>query len=222
MKNEIAKMLVGTLAGYDEQRDRSLQVDVGPSSIGDCRRRVFMHLTQAPKINPTDSLAAIMGTFIHSGIAEAIKREDPFDDNFLIEQEFAVEGLRGHVDLYIKDRKQIVDWKTTKVKSLRYFPSEQQRMQVQVYGYLLTQNGYEVEQVTLVAIARDGGFNDVREHTEPYDPEMAQRGLEWLTEVKEMVSNGEIPAPEKEVFFCRSYCDFYDPEGINGCPAKSR
>jgi len=219
---DIAKMLVGALSAHDGQRDRSVQVDVGPSSIGDCKRRVFMHLTSAPKVNETDSLAAIMGTFIHAGIAEAIKREDPFNDNFLIEQEFSIEGLRGHIDLFIKDKKQIVDWKTTKVKSLRYFPSEQQRMQVQVYGYLLSENGYEVKKVTLVALARDGGFTDVREHTEPYDPEMAKRGLDWLAEVKEMANNGEIPDPEKDVYFCQSFCSYYDATGVNGCPSKSR
>ena len=219
---EITKMLVGALAGHDAQRDRSQQVDIGPSSIGDCKRRVFMALTNAPKVNPTDSLAAIMGTFIHAGIAEAIKREDPFGDNFMIEQEFAIEGLRGHIDLYIKDRKQVVDWKTTKAKSLRYFPSEQQRMQVQMYGYLLKQNGYEVEKVSLVVIARDGGFNDVREHTEDYDPEMAQAGLKWIEEIKQAAEKNEVPAPEKDVYFCRSFCSYYDATGVNGCPSKSR
>jgi len=215
-------MLVGALSGHDAQRDRSLQVDIGPSAVGDCKRRVFMNITQAPKVNQTEKLAAIMGTFIHAGIADAIKREDPFGDNFMIEQEFKVEGLRGHVDLYIKDKAQIVDWKTTKVKSLRYFPSLQQRLQVQLYGYLVSENGYPVENVSLVAIARDGGAEDIREHTEPYDPEMAKQGLDWIANLQEMAANGEIPEPEKDVFFCRSYCDFYDETGVNGCPSKSR
>ena len=215
-------MLVGALSGHDAQRDRSLQVDIGPSAVGDCKRRVFMNITQAPKVNQTEKLAAIMGTFIHAGIAEAIKREDPFGDNFMIEQEFKVEGLRGHVDLYIKDKAQIVDWKTTKVKSLRYFPSLQQRLQVQLYGYLVSENGYPVETVSLVAIARDGGAEDIREHTEPYDPEMAKQGLDWISNLQKMAANGEIPEPEKDVFFCRSYCDYYDETGVNGCPSKSR
>ena len=219
---EIKKMLVGALTGHDAQRDRSLQVDIGPSAVGDCKRRVFMNITQASKVNQTEKLAAIMGTFIHAGIADAIKREDPFGDNFMIEQEFKVEGLRGHVDLYIKDKAQIVDWKTTKVKSLRYFPSLQQRLQVQLYGYLVSENGYPVETVSLVAIARDGGAEDIREHTEPYDPEMAKQGLDWISNLQEMAANGEIPEPEKDVFFCRSYCDFYDATGVNGCPSKSR
>jgi len=215
-------MLVGALSGHDAQRDRSLQVDIGPSSVGDCKRRVFMNITQAPKVNQTEKLAAIMGTFIHAGIADAIKREDPFGDNFMIEQEFKVDGLRGHIDLYIRDKAQIVDWKTTKVKSLRYFPSLQQRLQVQLYGYLVSQNGYPVETVSLVAIARDGGAEDIREHSEPYDPEMAQQGLDWIASLQEMAANGEIPEPEKDVFFCRSYCDYYDESGVNGCPSKSR
>jgi len=213
-------MLVGALAGHDAQRDRSLQIDIGPSAVGDCKRRVFMNITQAPKVNPTDKLPAILGTFIHAGIAEAIKREDPFGDNFMIEQEFAIEGLRGHVDLYIKDKQQIVDWKTTKKKSLRYFPSLQQRMQVQLYGYLVSENGYPVETVTLVAVARDGESEDVREHTEPYDPEMAQQGLAWIANLQEMAANGEVPEPEKDVYFCRSYCDYYDATGVNGCSSK--
>ena len=219
---EIKKMLVGALSGHDAQRDRSLQVDIGPSAVGDCKRRVFMNITQAPKVNQTEKLAAIMGTFIHAGIADAIKREDPFGDNFMIEQEFKVEGLRGHVDLYIKDKAQIVDWKTTKVKSLRYFPSLQQRLQVQLYGYLVSENGYPVESVSLVAIARDGGAEDIREHTEPYDPEMAKQGLDWISNLQDMAANGEIPEPEKDVYFCRSYCDYYDETGVNGCPSKSR
>ena len=219
---EIKKMLVGALTGHDAQRDRSLQVDIGPSAVGDCKRRVFLNITQAPKVNQTEKLAAIMGTFIHAGIAEAIKREDPFGDNFMIEQEFAVKGLRGHVDLYMKDKAQIVDWKTTKVKSLRYFPSLPQRLQIQLYGYLVSENGYPVENVSLVAIARDGSAEDIREHTEPYDPEMAKQGLDWISNLQEMAANGEIPEPEKDVFFCRSYCDYYDETGVNGCPSKSR
>lgn len=220
--SDIKKMLVSALSGHDAQRDRSVQVDIGPSAVGDCKRRVFLNLTQAPKVNQTEKLAAIMGTFIHSGIAEAIKREDPFGDNFMIEQGFSVQGLTGHVDLYIKDRKQIVDWKTTKVKSLRYFPSLQQRLQVQLYGYLLTENGYPVETVSLVALARDGGSDDIREHSEPYDPDMAQQGLEWIANIRKMVADNEMPEAEKDVSFCGNYCDYYDRTGVKGCPSRAR
>ena len=50
----------------------------------------------------------------------------------------------------------VIDWKTSKVRNLSYFPSTQQRWQVQTYGYLLAKNGHDVKRVSLVAIARDG------------------------------------------------------------------
>jgi len=219
---DIQKMLSGALTAHDNQKDRSLQVEIGPSQIGDCRRRVYHQIIGTPKLNQTESLAAILGTFIHAGVAEAIKREDPFKDNFLIEQEFEFDGLKGHCDLYIKDERHVVDWKTTKVKSLRFFPSEQQKMQVQLYGWLLSNNGYEVDKVSLVAIARDGAFSDIKVHTEAFDPEIAQRGLQWLAEVKQNAIELLPPAPEKYVQFCAPYCSYYDPTGATGCPSIQR
>ena len=115
-----------------------------------------------------------------------------------------------------------MDWKTTKVKSLRYFPSLQQRMQVQLYGWLLSNNGHEVEKVSLVAIARDGAFSDIKVHTEAYDPQIAQEGLAWLAEVKRSAIEQLPPAPEKYVQFCAPYCSYYDPTGAVGCPSTQK
>ena len=221
---DLSNLLAKSLTAYDNSRDRSIQVEIGPSQIGGCRRQVYHQLVGTPETNPnTEALAAILGTFIHAGIAEAIKREDPFGDNFLIEQEFAAGDLKGHVDLYIKDQKTIVDWKTTKLKSLRYFPSAQQRMQVQIYGWLLSANGYEVENVALVAIPRDGEMAQIKTHVEVYDPEMAQEGLRWLEEVKQLaISSESPPAPEKDPVFCVNYCSYYDASGEIGCPSTRR
>lgn len=217
-------MLTKSLNAYDSQRDRSQQVEVGPSSIGGCRRRVWHDLKQSPKTNEnTDKLAAILGTFIHAGIEKSIQREDPFGDNFLIEQEFSYGDLKGHVDLFIKDQGLVVDWKTTKVKSLRYFPSAQQRMQVQVYGYLLSQNGHEVKKVSLVAIPRDGEMGDIKVHVEDYSPEIAEEGLAWLAEIKAIVENNEpAPEPGERIFFCSRFCSYFDPTGEVGCPSTQR
>jgi len=221
---DLSNLLSKSLLAFDSSRDRSLQVEIGPSQIGGCRRQVWHQLKNTPETNPnTESLAAILGTFIHSGVAEAIKREDPFGDNFLIEQEFVAGDLKGHCDLYIKDMKTVVDWKTTKLKSLRWFPSLQQRFQVQLYGYLLTANGHEVENVALVAIPRDGEMAQIKTHVEAYNPEMAQEGLRWLEEVKQLaISSESPPAPEKDPVFCVNYCSYYDASGEIGCPSTRR
>lgn len=215
MSNDIAKMLSTALNGWDKSRDRSSQVEIGPSSIGGCRRKVWHLINETPETNhDTEGLAAILGTFIHAGISEAIKREDPFGDNFLIEQEFTHEGMKGHVDLFIKDQGLVVDWKTTTKKNLRYFPSDQQRIQVQIYGWLLENNGYPVNEVSLVVIPRDGQMNEIRAHIEAYDRSIAEAGIAWLAEVRASV---EAPAPEKYASYCALYCEFFDPTGEVGC-----
>jgi len=220
---DLNDLLSKSLNAFDKNRDRSKQVEIGPSSVGGCRRQVYYQLQEAPKTNPnTENLAAILGTFIHSGIADAIKREDPFGDNFLIEQAFEYKGLKGHCDLFIKDLGLVVDWKTTKVKSLRYFPSEQQKWQVQLYGYLLSKNGYTVNEVSLVAVPRDGLMHEIRSYREPYNEETALKALEWLEEVKNMAKENKMPAAENWAGFCSNYCNYYDASGVIGCPGTTK
>jgi len=216
-------LLAKSLTAYDRNRDRSKQVEIGPSSVGGCRRQVYYQLTDQPITNnETESLAAILGTFIHSGISKAIGREDPFGDNFIIEEEFEHQGLKGHCDLYIKDLGMVVDWKTTKKKSLRYFPSQQQRWQVQLYGWLLNNNEHEVKQVALVAIPRDADMADIKVHIENYDEATAQEALLWLADTRELAKNKTMPPAENYPAFCSKYCKFYDASGEIGCPGTTK
>ena len=215
---DVTEMLVKSLHAFDGQRDRSKQVEIGPSSIGGCRRRVWHELRQDPKVNETSSLAAIMGTFIHAGIAESIKREDPFGDNFMIEEEFRAPefNLKGHVDLFVKSEGLVVDWKTKTKSSMRYFPDPQEIWQVQLYGFLLEENGHKVNEVSLCAIPRDGSENDIRIHREPYNRHIALTALEWL---KAIDPQGTAPDPEKPLKWCAGYCPYF---GENSCPSTAR
>jgi hypothetical protein len=125
-----------------------------------------------------------MGTAIHAAIEDAIGAIDPEGKEYLVETEVAFGDMKAHVDLFVPSTGAVIDWKTSKVKNMSYFPSNQQRWQVQIYGYLLSKNGYEVKTVNLVAIARDGNEKDVKVHTEPYDEVMALAALAWLENVK--------------------------------------
>ena len=212
---DLFEMVTKSLVATDQDRDRSLQTEIGASSIGGCRRQAWHIINQTPKTNTnTENLAAILGTAIHAHLAEAIKFSDPFGDNFLIEQEVRTEDLKGHVDLYIKRAKKVVDWKTITKKKIKEFPSEQQIMQINLYGYLLKANGYEVDTVALIGISRDGTMKDIKVWEESYNEDLALQGLAWLKDVRAMV---EPPAPEKSVFFCRNYCSYYDATGVTGC-----
>jgi CRISPR/Cas system-associated exonuclease Cas4 (RecB family) len=210
------ELLLTVLHEKDANKSRSKQTQVGPSEIGGCRRKVWYRLNDQPETNfQLKKLAAIMGTAIHSEIEKSIEAIDPNGEKYWVETEVEYDGIKAHIDLFIPETGSVVDWKTVKVKNLSYFPSAQQRWQVQVYGYLLEKSGKaKVKDVNLVAIARDGDESDVRIHTEPYDEVIALEALQWLSNVKALT---EAPAPEKDANFCKSYCQYYDASGEMGC-----
>ena len=209
------ELLLHVLHAQDASRDRSLQTEVGPSEIGGCKRKVWYRLNAQPHTNENQSkLAAIMGTAIHAAIEEAIGALDPEGKEYLVETEVAFGDMKAHVDLFVPSTGAVIDWKTSKIKNLSYFPSNQQRWQVQLYGYLLTKNGYQVNTVNLVAIARDGAEKDIKVHTEPYDETMALAALSWLANVK---ASTTLPEPEKDQSFCKDYCQYYDATEEMGC-----
>jgi CRISPR/Cas system-associated exonuclease Cas4 (RecB family) len=209
------ELLLHVLHAKDASRDRSLQTEVGPSEIGGCKRKVWYRLNAQPHTNDNQSkLAAIMGTAIHAAIEEAIGALDPEGKEYLVETEVSYDGMKAHVDLFVPSTGAVIDWKTSKIKNLGYFPSNQQRWQVQLYGYLLSKNGYDVKTVNLVAIARDGAEKDIKVHTEPYDETMAEAALRWLENVK---TSTTLPEPEKDASFCKDYCQYYDATEEMGC-----
>lgn len=209
------ELLISVLREKDSKRSRSVQTQVGPSEIGGCRRKVWYRLNGQPETNDNElKLAAIMGTAIHAAIEDAIGEIDPKGEKYLVETSVEYEGLKAHVDLFIPETGDVVDWKTSKVKNLSYFPSKQQRWQVQLYGYLLSKNGYQVNRVSLVAIARDGDERDVKVHTEDYDEAVAKEALDWLAGVK---ASAELPAPERDASYCQFYCKYYDATEQMGC-----
>jgi CRISPR/Cas system-associated exonuclease Cas4 (RecB family) len=210
------ELLIKVLKDKDASRSRSTQVQVGPSELGGCRRKVWYRLNDQPETNENElKLAAIMGTAIHATIEEALELADPTGEKYVVETEVEYNGMKAHIDLWIPETGDVVDWKTVKVKNLSYFPSTQQRWQVQVYGYLLEKSGKgKPRNVNLVAIARDGDERDIRIHTEEYNPAIAEEALNWLSAIKEST---EVPEPEKDANFCKSYCKYYDATGEMGC-----
>ena len=209
-------LLLEVLHAKDAGRSRSVQTQVGPSEIGGCRRKVWYRLNGQSATNFSElKLAAIMGTAIHASIEEAIAEVDPKGEKYWVETEVEYNGMKAHIDLFIPETGDVVDWKTSKVKNLSYFPSKQQRWQVQVYGYLLEKSGKaKVKNVNLVAIARDGDERDIKVHTEPYDEAVALEAMAWLDGVK---ASTEMPEPERDESYCKFYCKYYDSSGEMGC-----
>jgi len=210
------ELLLQVLRDKDAGRARSKQTQVGPSELGGCRRKVWYRLNDQPETNDNElKLSAIMGTAIHAEIEKAISIADPKGEKYWVETSVEYNGMKAHIDLYIPETGDVVDWKTVKVKNLSYFPSLQQRWQVQVYGYLLDKSGKgKPKTVNLVAIARDGDERDVRVHSEPYDPKLAEDALNWLSAIKE---SADAPGPERDQNYCKFYCKYFDESGEMGC-----
>jgi len=205
------ELLLTALRAGDAKRSRSTQVQIGPSELGGCRRKVWYRLNNQPETNENEmKLAAIMGTAIHAEIERALA-DNP---DVLIETAVEYNGMKAHIDCFVPGTGDVIDWKTSKVKNLSYFPSTQQRWQVQTYGYLLAKNGHDVKRVSLVAIARDGDERDVKVHTEAYDETIALSALNWLAAIK---SSTKAPDPERDASYCKFYCKFYDSSGEMGC-----
>ena len=209
---DIKELLVKALHERENNRPRSTQVQIGPSELGGCRRKVWYRLNDQPETNDAElKLAAIMGTAIHSAIESAFAG----NNSILLEQTVEYGGMKAHVDAFLPDTGDVIDWKTVKAKNLSYFPSQQQRWQVQVYGYLIEKSGKgKPRTVNLVAIPRDGDERDIKVHSEPYDESIALEALDWLAAIKE---SKEAPAPERDESYCKFYCKYYDASGEMGC-----
>ena len=152
-----------------------------------------------------------MGTAIHSAIEKALDKTP----GVVLEAAVEHNGMKAHVDCYFPDSGDVVDWKTVKAKNLNYFPSLQQRWQVQTYGYLIEQSGLgKVHNVHLVAIPRDGDERDIKVHSEKYDSSIALEALSWLAAIKE---TNVAPEPERDESYCKFYCKYYDATGEMGC-----
>lgn len=210
----------------DEDRDRSQQTEVGPSGLGGCRRQTFFKIVGQKPINfvepdeQMDRQGALIGTAVHESVEKAINR---LKEEHLL-TEITLPGIPelladGHTDLYRRDQKKIVDWKTPKKKNLRFFPGEQYRWQGQVYGYLAIIAGYEVEWVEIIGIVKDGAFKDNVSHVERYDEAIAVKALDWLRNVKGMALNGELPPADYSGRICSEYCEFY---GAQLCLGKGK
>jgi Domain of unknown function DUF83 len=213
--------LVKALIAADDKRSRSQQTAIGVSQLGACRRQVWFQLNNQPKTNQGLRLASIMGTAIHTAIESALTESGMrietsshgavkislTGEGYLLEHRVEIDGYPpATIDCFDPATGMVVDFKTTTKKNLRYFPSQQQRWQVQVYGFLMAKSGYEVNTVKLIAISRDGTEQDIREHVEPYNETVALEALAWLKDVESMPFE---PAPEKSGKFCSDYCAYY-------------
>lgn len=208
---DIEGLIKGVAAG---KTARSSQREIGPSEIGLCRRKLWYRLNNQPVTNDLRfHLSAFMGNAIHTAIEQRLKAQ-----GFTVELEVSASHngipLKGHIDCYMPDEGLVIDWKTITKRKRAMFPSTAQRFQVQLYGWLLQQNGYRCDEVALVGICRDGTEDDIVIHREPFSLSIVEWAFDWLQEA----TGSQMPRADCDPKrFCANYCQFYDATGEAGC-----
>lgn len=184
--------LVDIIHWADTQNPRSLQVQIGPSEIGDpCDRRIGYKVAGIPVINTSfDPWAGVMGTAVHSWLQEAVdlfQRTNGVDDWITETSLSIVDGVEGHSDLYWRSQRTVIDWKTagpTMFKKMKlHGPAPGYVVQAHIYGYGFEKAGYPVDRVALVFLSRAGWLRDTYVWWEPYNRKVAEVALERLFEI---------------------------------------
>lgn len=168
---------------------RSKQVAIGPSEVGhECVRRLAYKMLDWEKVNESQggNWVAQVGTAIHAHLANIFAKIEGYE----VEQRVTIRpGLSGTVDLYDSKRGIVMDWKTTGFKGLQERRSQgatqQQLVQVMLYGYGKAQTGALVNQVALIYLPTSGGLDEMHVELHDYDEQMA---LDALTRIDTITS----------------------------------
>jgi hypothetical protein len=143
-------------------------------------------------------------------------------------------GISGSCDLYDRDTRNVIDWKTTSLPNLHKYqangPGAQYRTQAHLYALGLQLEGETPEHVTDVFLPRAGLLGGLWVWTEPYNPAVAVKALQRYQAAQDFclaLDPEATPAnwallPTADAY-C-SYCPWHLPESTDlsqGCPGHS-
>lgn len=219
---------------------RSQQVTLGCSEAGsDCDRKIAYRMAGAKKVNFPDPLKANMGTAFHHWLDA---RTNEFQQvhgtsEWMTETEvWPADFLKGHVDLYSRARRTVLDWKTTSAENLRMWRKEgiphHYLVQIMLYGKGMIKAGHPVERVGIVAISRSGSLRDVLVLTVEYDEKFALSALRRVWNIGKQLFKLDVernPAnyaliastPSRLCGWCPFYRGGTAPADGTGCPGKT-
>lgn len=219
---------------------RSLQVAPGPSELGTpCRRRLgYRVLDWDPKPNTdTDPWAAIIGTSVHTWMAQTFTAENTRHGyaRYLIEHRVTLPGnIGGSCDLYDRHTGTVIDWKVTGTDRLRSYrrdgPGDQYKAQANLYALGLQLASESPQQVAIVFLPRGGRIDGLHVWSEPYDHMVAVAALERYRAVRDFhVLLDPERHPERWALlptadaYC-TYCPWFLPGSLDlsqGCPGHN-
>lgn len=230
--------LTDVIKWTDNNSTRSVQKSIGPSELGSlCDRRIAYRLADAPEVNWwSDPLPAIVGTAVHGWLEQAVTKFQAvhFMDRWVTELTVHPDPLvKGHLDLYDRDYRAILDWKTVSPTKLKTWksegPPEHYKDQVNLYGRGAVNAGLAVSKVVLVAVPRSGFLKDMQIWVDDYRPDRAQAALDRMYGIANaMIKAGDDlsfedigSAPGSECSYCPWYAGGNRPASLSGCSGNN-
>lgn len=115
-----------------------------------CLKRAYYDATEPVPERVSDVMYRVLGTATHALL------EDEQDENLITELPLEYQGVVGRVDAYYPEKGILVDFKTTRWLMPDRLPYGDHEKQVNVYRWLLENNGYPVNQMFLHYIDLSG------------------------------------------------------------------
>lgn len=197
------------LLDWDRGRARSQQRQFGMSELGGCERRAGYRLAGVEGTNASSSVQAVMGTAIHTAVAEVLKNAASPGD--LVEEEVEFAGILGHLDRWEAATRTLIDVKTTSSRWLEHIkvegPSKSHLWQTHAYAAALIAKGTPVETVAIHYLARDTG--EEWQHSQTLDVQTIREALAWVARVRSTPISQLNREYAPDSAFCRS-CPFLD------------
>lgn len=194
---KIKDQLIAMVREADAESDRSQQVDLGPSEIGNpCSYHLARRILNIPE-EEGDPWCRTIGTATHGWLEEAAVRYNVRHNHAV----FTAEGKvypdaellpsGGSADLYHTEYRAVIDHKVIgKPQQTKYRskgPGQQYRNQVHLYGLGYSMAGLPVDNVAIAFWLRGGRLSDLYVWIEEYDPMVAQAALDRYRTLRDLV-----------------------------------
>lgn len=145
--------ILPVLLAMERQAKEMRGLWISPSQALVCPRLRILEMVEPYYVRPDWVWAAMSGSAVHKVVAEVGMEGALHEVSLEVGIEVEMDGerhvfpVRGTADLYIPAEKRLVDIKTTSKKVLA--PTLEHELQVNIYAWLLRENGMEVERAEL-------------------------------------------------------------------------
>lgn len=223
IEEALATDIYAALMDSMRESDRSKQAQqfrVGVSDLGFCSERLRRFLDRQEE-GETDMLAAFIGTWVGTGVEEAVAKKFP---GAITQAELVIElqgdqgsySIPGHPDIILPDQNILLDGKTTnglEMAKRSGMDDQQKRFQRHLYGIAAVEAGYldaEGAQVGNIWVDRSGADHSLYVAIEPLDFNVQHEAAQWLDSVIYAWQNSETAHKEPPREMCRVACGFYE------------